>query len=89
MMLISNSLQMITPIIEYSCLRKTLTLKQGLSRNVERTKSISATTMNFFSTIDAHALELKRILEESKTSHQKQLLQLQTKFEVIIYCKFM
>ncbi|KAM0849728.1 hypothetical protein ACQ4PT_053551 [Festuca glaucescens] len=54
---------------------------EGLSRNLERTKSISATTMNFFSTIDAHALELKRILEESQTSHQKQLLQLQTKFE--------
>uniref|UniRef100_A0ACD5Y3X2 Uncharacterized protein n=1 Tax=Avena sativa TaxID=4498 RepID=A0ACD5Y3X2_AVESA len=54
---------------------------EGLSRNVERTKSISATTMNFFSTIDAHALELKRILEDTQTSHQKQLLQLQTKFE--------
>ncbi|XBH91305.1 hypothetical protein VPH35_082730 [Triticum aestivum] len=55
---------------------------EGLTRNVERTKSISATTMNFFRTIDAHALELKRILEESQASHQKQLLQLQTKFEV-------
>uniref|UniRef100_A0ACD5XU16 Uncharacterized protein n=1 Tax=Avena sativa TaxID=4498 RepID=A0ACD5XU16_AVESA len=54
---------------------------EGLSRNVERTKSISATTMNFFSTIDAHALELKRILEDTQTSHQKQLIQLQTKFE--------
>ncbi|XP_051186264.1 kinesin-like protein KIN-5A [Lolium perenne] len=54
---------------------------EGLSRNLERTKSISATTMNFFSTIDAHAVELKRILEESQTSHQKQLLQLQAKFE--------
>lgn len=55
---------------------------EELTRNVERTKSISATTMNFFGTIDAHALELKRILEESQASHQKQLLQLQTKFEV-------
>lgn len=55
---------------------------EGLSRNVERTKSISTTTMNFFRTIDAHALELKNILEESQMAHQKQLLQLQTKFEV-------
>ncbi|XP_062203178.1 kinesin-like protein KIN-5A [Phragmites australis] len=55
---------------------------EGLSRNLERTKSVSATTMTFFRTIDAHALELTKILEESQMAHQKQLFQLQRKFEV-------
>ncbi|KAF8646114.1 hypothetical protein HU200_065960 [Digitaria exilis] len=57
---------------------------EELSRNLERTKSISATTMNFFGTIDSHALELKKVLEESHMAHQKQLFQLQNKFEVIV-----
>nr|CAB3494982.1 unnamed protein product [Digitaria exilis]CAB3503908.1 unnamed protein product [Digitaria exilis] len=57
---------------------------QELSRNLERTKSVSATTMNFFRTIDSHALELKKVLEESHMAHQKQLFQLQNKFEVIV-----
>jgi kinesin family member 11 len=42
--------------------------------------------MNFFRTIDSHALGLLKILEESKMEHQKQLFQLQKKFEVIFCC---
>lgn len=44
--------------------------------------------MNFFKTIDSHALELIKILEESQMEHQKQLFQLQKKFEVIFCCSF-
>ncbi|CAD6270911.1 unnamed protein product [Miscanthus lutarioriparius] len=57
---------------------------EGLSRNLERTKSVSTTTMNFFKTIDSHALELIKILEESQMEHQKQLFQLQKKFEAFV-----
>ncbi|CAN6311505.1 unnamed protein product [Urochloa humidicola] len=57
---------------------------EDLSRNLERTKCVSATTMNFFRTIDSHALELKKVLEESEMAHQKQLFELQKKFEVIV-----
>ncbi|KAG0519603.1 hypothetical protein BDA96_08G001200 [Sorghum bicolor] len=57
---------------------------EGLSRNLERTKSVSTTTMNFFKTIDSHALELIKILEESQMEHQKQLFQLQKKFESFV-----
>ncbi|KAG2538638.1 kinesin-like protein KIN-5A [Panicum virgatum] len=57
---------------------------EELSRNLARMKSVSATTMNFFRTIDSHALELKKVLEESQMAHQKQLFQLQKKFEVIV-----
>jgi hypothetical protein len=67
-------------------LRKKIELIQELSRNLERMKSVSATTMNFFRTIDSHALELKKVLEESQMAHQKQLFQLQKKFEVIFCC---
>lgn len=59
---------------------------QELSRNLERTKSVSATTMNFFRTVDSHALELKKVLEKSHMAHQKQLFQLQKKFEVTFCC---
>ncbi|KAL6640614.1 hypothetical protein ACP70R_021737 [Stipagrostis hirtigluma subsp. patula] len=57
---------------------------EGLSTNLERTKSVSATTMNFFRTIDTHALQLTKILEESQMAHKKQLFQLQKKFEVFV-----
>lgn len=57
---------------------------EGLSRNLEGTKFVSATTMNFFRTIDSHALGLLKILEESKMEHQKQLFQLQKKFEAVV-----
>jgi len=40
--------------------------------------------MNFFKTIDSHALELIKILEESQMEHQKQLFQLQKKFEAFV-----
>ncbi|GJN14012.1 hypothetical protein PR202_gb00783 [Eleusine coracana subsp. coracana] len=56
---------------------------EELSRNLERSKSVSTTTVNFFRTIDAHTLVLIKILEESQSVHKKQLLQLQKKFEVI------
>ncbi|GJM88218.1 hypothetical protein PR202_ga04256 [Eleusine coracana subsp. coracana] len=56
---------------------------EELSRNLERSKSVSTTTVNFFRTIDAHTLVLIKILEESQSAHKKQLLELQKKFEVI------
>ncbi|KAL6630702.1 hypothetical protein ACP70R_028553 [Stipagrostis hirtigluma subsp. patula] len=57
---------------------------KALSTNLERTKSVSETTLNFFGTIDAHALQLTKILEESQMAHQKQLFQLQKKFDVFV-----
>ncbi|KAK3139134.1 hypothetical protein QOZ80_5AG0378360 [Eleusine coracana subsp. coracana] len=56
---------------------------EELSRNLERSKSVSTTTVNFFRTIDAHTLVLIKILEESQSAHKKQLLELQKKFEVV------
>ncbi|KAL6905795.1 hypothetical protein ACP4OV_003396 [Aristida adscensionis] len=58
--------------------------QEGLTKNLERTKSVSETTTNFFRTIDAHAVELTKILEESQMAHQKQLFQLQKKFDVFV-----
>ena len=73
--------------VDFSSFKKKKTeLIQELSRNLERMKSVSATTTNFFRTIDSHALELKKVLEESQMAHQKQLFQLQKKFEVIFWC---
>ena len=73
--------------VDFSSFKKKKTeLIQELSRNLARMKSVSATTMNFFRTIDSHALELKKVLEESQMAHQKQLFQLQNKFEVILCC---
>jgi kinesin family member 11 len=62
-------------------------LIQELSRNLERSKSVSTTAVNFYRTIDAHTLELMKILEESQSAHQKQLFQLQKKFEVTTFTK--
>lgn len=57
---------------------------QDLSRNLERSKSVSITTVNFLRNIDAHTLGLMKILEESQSAHQKQLFQIQKKYEVIL-----
>lgn len=51
---------------------------------METTRSISAVTMNFFDTLDAHASKLSNIMEESNNVHDEQLSQLEKKFEVLL-----
>ncbi|OAY81248.1 125 kDa kinesin-related protein, partial [Ananas comosus] len=55
--------------------------REGLLRTVETTRSISAVTMNFFDTLDAHSSKLSNIMEESNNVHDEQLSQLEKKFE--------
>lgn len=51
-------------------------------RAVEATRDISRIASNFFDTLDIHASSLTKIFNESQTMQDKQLLELEKKFEV-------
>ncbi|KAJ6799278.1 kinesin-like protein KIN-5A isoform X1 [Iris pallida] len=54
---------------------------EGHLRAMEMTRSISKVTSNFFHTLDGHASKLGKILEETQTVQDKQLCDLEKKFE--------
>ncbi|XP_010253418.1 PREDICTED: kinesin-like protein KIN-5D isoform X2 [Nelumbo nucifera] len=56
-------------------------LREGHSRTVETTRSISKITVNFFKTLDMHASKLTQIVEEAQTIHDQKLCELEKKFE--------
>ncbi|KAF9598448.1 hypothetical protein IFM89_027881 [Coptis chinensis] len=55
--------------------------REGHSRAVETTRSISKITLNFFKTLDIHASKLSKIVEEAQTVHDQQLCELEKKYE--------
>ncbi|KAK6144525.1 hypothetical protein DH2020_021345 [Rehmannia glutinosa] len=50
-------------------------------RAVESTRSISKITVNFFNTLDGHASNLGQIVEETQTTNDQKLSELEKKFE--------
>ncbi|KAK6144516.1 hypothetical protein DH2020_021336 [Rehmannia glutinosa] len=50
-------------------------------RAVESTRSISKITVNFFNTLDGHASNLSQIVEETQTTNDQKLSELEKKFE--------
>ncbi|KAF6146841.1 hypothetical protein GIB67_018494, partial [Kingdonia uniflora] len=56
-------------------------LREGHSRAVETTRSISNITVNFFKTLDLHSSKLSHIVEEAQTVHDKKLSDLENKYE--------
>ncbi|KAF8402800.1 hypothetical protein HHK36_010891 [Tetracentron sinense] len=55
--------------------------REGFSRAVETTRSISKITVNFFKTLDMHASKLTQIVEEAQTVNDHKLCELEKKFE--------
>lgn len=55
--------------------------REGYSRAVETTRSISRITVNFFQTLDVHASKLSQIVEESQTANDQKLCDLEQKYE--------
>ncbi|MQM17248.1 hypothetical protein Taro_050219 [Colocasia esculenta] len=54
---------------------------KGYLRAVESTRSISKVTTNFFQTLDVHASNLNRIMEETQAVQDQNLSELEKKFE--------
>ncbi|XP_027164914.1 kinesin-like protein KIN-5D [Coffea eugenioides] len=55
--------------------------REAHQRAVTTTRSIAQITVNFFKTLDAHVSQLGQIVEESQTVNDKQLSDLERKFE--------
>ncbi|KAL8213831.1 hypothetical protein R6Q57_003280 [Mikania cordata] len=55
--------------------------REAHSRAVETSRAISKTTMNFFDTLDMHATNLIKIVEEGQMVNDKKLFELERKFE--------
>ncbi|CDP08968.1 unnamed protein product [Coffea canephora] len=55
--------------------------REAHQRAVTTTRSIAQITVNFFKTLDAHVSQLGQIVEESQTVNDKQLSDLEKKFE--------
>ncbi|MQL80584.1 hypothetical protein Taro_013038 [Colocasia esculenta] len=55
--------------------------REGYLRTVEMTRSISNITTNFFHTLDVHASNLIRIMEETQSVQEQKLLDLERNFE--------
>ncbi|KAJ7980926.1 Kinesin-like protein [Quillaja saponaria] len=55
--------------------------RQAHARAVETTRSVSKITVDFFETLDMHASSLTQIVEEAQTVNNKELCELETKFE--------
>ncbi|PIA38806.1 hypothetical protein AQUCO_02700183v1 [Aquilegia coerulea] len=55
--------------------------REGHSRAVETTRSISKITMNFFKTLDIHASKLSEIVDDAQTVHDQKLCELEKKYE--------
>ncbi|KAI4353497.1 hypothetical protein L6164_002442 [Bauhinia variegata] len=55
--------------------------RQAHARAVEMSRAVSKITVNFFETLDTHAFNLTQIVEESQIVNDKQLQELEKKFE--------
>ncbi|KAI4356104.1 hypothetical protein L6164_000151 [Bauhinia variegata] len=55
--------------------------REAHARAVEMSRAVSKITVNFFETLDKHASNLTQIVEESQTVNDKQLCELEKKFE--------
>uniref|UniRef100_A0A5B6ZZT6 Kinesin motor domain-containing protein n=1 Tax=Davidia involucrata TaxID=16924 RepID=A0A5B6ZZT6_DAVIN len=55
--------------------------REAHSRAVETSRSISQITVNFFKTLDIHALKLGQIVEEAQTVNDQKLYEFEKKFE--------
>lgn len=55
---------------------------QAHSRAVENARSVSKVTVNFFKTLDMHASNLTKIVEEAQTVNDQKLFEFEKKFEV-------
>jgi len=55
---------------------------QAHARAVENTRAVSKITVNFFETLHMHASNLIQIVEESQSTNDQKLYELQKKFEV-------
>uniref|UniRef100_A0A5B7A4Y4 Kinesin motor domain-containing protein n=1 Tax=Davidia involucrata TaxID=16924 RepID=A0A5B7A4Y4_DAVIN len=55
--------------------------REAHSRAVVTSRSISQITLNFFQTLDTHALKLSQIVEEAQTVNHEKLSELEKKFE--------
>lgn len=55
--------------------------REGHSRAVETTRSISKITVNFFKTLDMHASKLSEIVTDAQIVHDQKLCELEKKYE--------
>ncbi|XP_042509913.1 kinesin-like protein KIN-5D [Macadamia integrifolia] len=55
--------------------------REGQSRAMETTRSISKITVNFFKALDMHASKFTQIVEEAQSVHDQKLCELEKKFE--------
>lgn len=55
--------------------------REAHSRSVENARSVSKVTVNFFKTLDMHASNLTKIVEEAQTVNDQKLFEFEKKFE--------